>query len=83
LINSEFKNRCFFILALLQLTCKWSEDEYYSNDYILKVFGFRQKDIRCFNIMEWSIFAKLDYNLYISKDQYEEYTKYIETKYDN
>ena len=33
--------------------------------------------------MEWSIFAALDYNLYISESQYEEYTKYIENKYAN
>jgi hypothetical protein len=83
LFNSEFKNKCFFILALLQLSCKWAEDIYYSNKYILKLFDFKEKDIIYFDSIEWSIFAALDYNLYISKSQYDEYTKYIENKYSN
>ena len=83
LFNSEFKNKCFFILALLQLSCKWAEDIYYSNKYILKLFDFKEKDITYFDSLEWSIFAALDYNLYISESQYEEYTKYIENKYSN
>ena len=83
LFNFEFKNKCFFILALLQLTCKWAEDIYCSNKYILKLFDFKEKDITYFDSMEWSIFAALDYNLYISEGQYEEYTKYIEHKYSN
>jgi hypothetical protein len=79
LFNFEFKNKCFFILALLQLSCKWAEDIYYSNKYILKLYDF--KEITYFDSMEWSIFAALDYNLYISESQYNEYTKYIENKY--
>jgi hypothetical protein len=81
LFHFEFKNKCFFILALLQLSCKWAEDKYYSNKYILKLYDFKEKDITYFDSMEWSIFAALDYNLYISESQYEEYTKYIENKY--
>jgi hypothetical protein len=81
LFNFEFKNKCFFILALLQLSCKWAEDIYYSNKYILKLFGFKEKDITYFDSMEWSILAALDYNLYISESQYDEYVKYIENKY--
>ena len=83
LFHFEFKNNCFFILALLQLTCKWAEDIHYSNKYILALYEFKEKDITYFDSMEWSIFAALDYNLYISESQYEEYTKYIENKYSN
>jgi len=81
LFNFEFKNKCFFILALLQLSCKWAEDIYYSNKYILKLYEFKEKDITYFDSMEWSIFTALDYNLYISESQYDEYVKYIENKY--
>ena len=83
LFNFEFKTKCFFIIALLQLSCKWAEDEYYTNKDILKIFGFKQEDLTIFNNMERHIFAALDYNLYISESQYTEYTKYIENKYSN
>ena len=80
-IENTFISKYCFIVALLQLTVKWAEDKYYYNVDICKMFFSTLMTIENFNKLERTIFAALDYNLYISQETYIAYTDTIISKY--
>ena len=70
----RFIYKYLFIMALLQLCCKWAEDEYYSNKSILNLF-YNKNECAFFTQIELKIFQALDYNLYVSKETYDAFVE--------
>ena len=75
------RSKYLFLIALFQLTTKWAEDIYVSNNYILNLFFGNNKYLKSLKKMELHIFAALDYNLYVSNEIYQEYCISIDKKY--
>jgi hypothetical protein len=80
-VKDRFKSKYLFLLSILQLTLKWTEDIYYSNRDIIYLFCKSYIYLDEFNKMERDIFAALDYNLYINEETYMEYSDSIIKKY--
>jgi hypothetical protein len=69
-IGNKFIEKYIFVLALLQLCCKWLEDEHYSNNSMIEQF-YSSKGCKQLTQMELEIFAALDYNMFVSKETYD------------
>ncbi|CAG9328724.1 unnamed protein product [Blepharisma stoltei] len=78
---SNFKKNIFDNISLhklflisLSIAVKFSEDKYCTNSYYAKVGGIPTKD---FNNLEQSFLMLLDFNLYISYENYENFIDII------
>jgi hypothetical protein len=74
-IGNKFIEKYIFVLALLQLCCKWLEDEHYSNKSIIEQF-YSSKGCKQLTQMELEIFAALDYNMFVSKETYDAFVQH-------
>jgi len=73
-IGNKFIEKYIFVLALLQLCCKWLEDEHYSNKSMIEQF-YSLKGCKQLTQMELAIFAALDYNMFVSKEAYDAFVQ--------
>ncbi|CAG9327625.1 unnamed protein product [Blepharisma stoltei] len=64
-----------FLIGLV-VAAKYSEDKYYKNSYYAKVGGIQVSD---FNNLEKKFLMLLDFDLYISNEQYEHFTDTIKS----
>lgn len=73
-IGNKFIEKYIFVLALLQLCCKWLEDEHYSNKCMIEQF-YSIKGCKQLTRTELAIFAALDYNMFVSKETYDAFVQ--------
>ncbi|CAD8114239.1 unnamed protein product [Paramecium sonneborni] len=70
LLNSHCVHR--FLMIAIVLAIKFQDDDYYRNDYYSKIAGITLKEL---NQLESELLELLNYDLYISKDRYNNYLK--------
>lgn len=70
-VNSRSIHRLF--LTGVVVAAKFFEDKYYKNSYYCKVGGISNQEL---NSLEYNFLRYLDFNLYVSED---EYTRYFDT----
>ncbi|CAD8187352.1 unnamed protein product [Paramecium octaurelia] len=64
-INSYCVHR--FLLACLLMSIKYNDDDYYKNDYYSRVGGITLQEL---NTLEQELLTLLDYQLFVSQNQY-------------
>ncbi|CAD8187629.1 unnamed protein product [Paramecium pentaurelia] len=64
-INSYCVHR--FMLACILLSIKYNDDDYYKNDYYSRVGGITLQEL---NSLEQELLTLLDYQLFVSQNQY-------------
>ncbi|CAD8195477.1 unnamed protein product [Paramecium pentaurelia] len=64
-INSYCVHR--FLLACILLSIKYNDDDYYKNDYYARVGGVTLQEL---NSLEKELLTLLDYQLFVSSNQY-------------
>jgi len=67
-VNSSSIHR--LILTGVVVAAKFFEDKYYKNSYYSKVGGISNQEL---NRLEYHFLRYLDFNLYVSQDEYERY----------
>ena len=67
-VNSNSIHRLF--LTGVVIAAKFFEDKYYKNSYYCKVGGISNQEL---NRLEYHFLRYLDFNLYVSHDEYERY----------
>lgn len=56
------------------LAAKFFDDVYYSNAFYARVGGVRTKEI---NLLEWQFLSLVNYHLYVSPREYDQYLKNV------
>jgi hypothetical protein len=73
IILTEYNIHKLLFTSVL-LSIKNYEDNYYDNYYYSKIIGIGNKDL---NKLEYSLLSILNFELFITKTEYEKYKKYI------
>ena len=60
------------LLACVLMAIKYNEDTFYANDYYAKVGGITQ-----INELEYYIIKLLNFNLFVQRDLFEQYVRYL------
>lgn len=78
--NLTFNNihRIFFISILIAI--KYNEDAIYSNKFYSEIAGFPLKEL---NLMEHYFVKLIDFNLFVSENEYKKYEEYLNSFDDN
>jgi hypothetical protein len=79
-IISPVFNICFAILFVaILISIKYNEDRYYENVYYAKIAGISSRELK--NI-EYDFLVIINFELFISEDEYLKYKKYLENFYE-
>ena len=73
IVLSPFNIHRFLFVAIL-FSIKYNEDVVYTNDYYAKVAGISEKEL---NNLEYKFFELIRFKLYVSKEEFETYKKYL------